>query len=126
MSKNQLNQSPREIRRASGLNQEQFWSRIGVTQSGGSRYENERSMPKPVRTLLNVVHVHQIDLDKITPENAAAVRALLAGEPVVSDLMERQLAANQLEQRARDFDRDINQLLGRIRGASIGIEESAQ
>ena len=26
---------PREIRRKLGLNQQQFWSKIGVTQSGG-------------------------------------------------------------------------------------------
>ena len=31
---------PREIRRKLGLNQQQFWSKIGVTQSGGSRYES--------------------------------------------------------------------------------------
>ena len=41
--------NPREIRRRLGLNQEQFWTQIGVTQSGGSRYESGREMPKPVR-----------------------------------------------------------------------------
>ncbi len=49
--------NPREIRRRLGLNQEEFWTRIGVTQSGGSRYESGRSMPKPVRELLRLVHV---------------------------------------------------------------------
>ena len=39
-------------REALGLNQSQFWSRVFVTQSGGSRYENERSVPKPVQALL--------------------------------------------------------------------------
>ena len=29
----------REIRRKLGMNQQQFWSTLGVTQSGGSRYE---------------------------------------------------------------------------------------
>ena len=38
----------REIRRKLGLNQQQFWSTLGVTQSGGSRYESGRNMPKPV------------------------------------------------------------------------------
>jgi len=28
--------NPREIRRRLGMNQEQFWTQIGVTQSGGS------------------------------------------------------------------------------------------
>ena len=49
--------NPREIRRRLGLNQEQFWTQIGVTQSGGSRYESGRDMPKPVRELLRLVHV---------------------------------------------------------------------
>ena len=51
---------PREIRRKLGLNQQQFWSKIGVTQSGGSRYESGRNMPRPVRELLRLVHIEQI------------------------------------------------------------------
>jgi transcriptional regulator with XRE-family HTH domain len=57
--------NPREIRRRLGLNQEQFWTQIGVTQSGGSRYESGRDMPKPVRELLRLVHVEQIDLSQV-------------------------------------------------------------
>src|SRR5258708_24163252 len=54
--------NPREIRRRLGLNQEEFWTRIGVTQSGGSCYESGRTMPKPVRQLLRLVHAERIDL----------------------------------------------------------------
>ena len=57
--------NPREIRRRLGLNQEQFWTKLGVTQSGGSRYESGRSMPKPVRELLRLVHVERIDLGRV-------------------------------------------------------------
>ena len=39
----------RDIRKKLGLNQQEFWSCLGVTQSGGSRYESGRTMPKPVR-----------------------------------------------------------------------------
>ena len=35
-----------------GLNQQVFWSGLGVTQSGGSRYESGRNLPKPVALLL--------------------------------------------------------------------------
>ena len=56
--------NPREIRRRLGLNQEEFWTQIGVTQSGGSRYESGRDMPKPVRELLRLVHIEGITLDK--------------------------------------------------------------
>lgn len=41
-------------RQMTGLNQQQFWSRFGVTQSGGSRYESGRAIPKPVRMLMAV------------------------------------------------------------------------
>ena len=61
--------NPREIRRRLGLNQEEFWTRIGVTQSGGSRYESGRNMPKPVRELLRLVHVERIDLSRVKKED---------------------------------------------------------
>ncbi len=35
-----------------GLNQQDFWKRYGVTQSGGSRYESGRNIPKPLGILL--------------------------------------------------------------------------
>ena len=61
--------NPREIRRQLGLNQQEFWTKIGVTQSGGSRYESGRNMPKPVRELLRLVHVERIDLSKVRRED---------------------------------------------------------
>lgn len=48
---------PRKLREKSGLNQTAFWSEIGVTQSGGSRYETGRNIPRPVRLLLQIVYV---------------------------------------------------------------------
>ncbi len=42
----------RALRESLGLNQSAFWSKFGVTQSGGSRYENGRTIPKPIRVLL--------------------------------------------------------------------------
>ena len=64
--------NPREMRRRLGLNQEQFWTQIGVTQSGGSRYESGRSMPRPVQELLRLVHVEQIDIQRVRKEDVAA------------------------------------------------------
>ncbi|MCL2525336.1 MAG: transcriptional regulator [Betaproteobacteria bacterium] len=71
----------REIRRKLGLNQQQFWSPLGVTQSGGSRYESGRNMPKPVRELLRLVHVEQIDIKAIKCEDWEVVKYLKAQEP---------------------------------------------
>lgn len=70
----------REIRKKLGLNQQQFWSKIGVTQSGGSRYESGRNMPKTVRELLRLVHVEQIDVTKIKREDWEVVEYLRANE----------------------------------------------
>jgi hypothetical protein len=35
-----------------GVNQKDFWAPYGVTQSGGSRYESGRNIPKPLAILL--------------------------------------------------------------------------
>ena len=39
-------------RKATNLNQSEYWTRFGVTQSGGSRYESGRNIPKPLAILL--------------------------------------------------------------------------
>lgn len=39
-------------RQKTGMNQKDFWARYGVTQSGGSRYETGRNIPKPLSILL--------------------------------------------------------------------------
>lgn len=44
------------LRSKLGMNQSEFWSRISVTQSGGSRYESGRDLPKPVRILLHLTY----------------------------------------------------------------------
>ena len=71
----------REIRRKLGLNQQQFWSTLGVTQSGGSRYESGRNMPRPVRELLRLVHVEGIDIASITRDDWDVVEYLKSKEP---------------------------------------------
>ena len=71
----------REIRRKLGLNQQQFWSTLGVTQSGGSRYESGRNMPRQVRELLRLVHVEGIDITSITRDDWDVVEYLKSKEP---------------------------------------------
>ena len=38
------------------MNQTEFWSRIGVTQSGGSRYEGGRNAPEPTRIVVDLAY----------------------------------------------------------------------
>lgn len=71
----------REIRKKLDMNQSQFWSKLGVTQSGGSRYESGRNMPRPVQTLLRLVHVEQVDINKIKKEDIEVVEYLKATDP---------------------------------------------
>ena len=74
---------PRAIRRRLGLNQQEFWPMIGVTQSGGSRYESGRRMPRPVRELLRIVHVEGIPLARIRGDDFAVIDYLKKSRPAV-------------------------------------------
>lgn len=56
------------------MNQTEFWSRIGVTQSSGSRYEGGRQAPEPTRIV--------VDLAYGTPAAAIAKLAKLRGVTV--------------------------------------------
>lgn len=73
--------NPKAIRKQLGMNQYEFWSKIGVTQSGGSRYESGRNMPKPVQELLRVVHIEGIDLSKIRKDEIRTLDYLKNNHP---------------------------------------------
>lgn len=79
-SDNNISFDPRALRLQLDLNQQEFWSAIGVTQSGGSRYENDRRIPKPVMELLRLRYQLGIQLEGINDGNAAVVRAIASGE----------------------------------------------
>ncbi|QLG87423.1 helix-turn-helix domain-containing protein [Chitinibacter bivalviorum] len=82
--------NPKAIRKQLGMNQQEFWSQIGVTQSGGSRYESGRSMPKPVRELLRVVHIEGIDLATLKREEIKALNYLREQQPnLLDDLIKK-------------------------------------
>lgn len=59
-----------DLRKQLSLNQGDFWSRYGVTQSGGSRYESGRSMPTPLKLLIRL-HLSGV----ITNDDLKAARA---------------------------------------------------
>lgn len=64
----------KKLRTKLRMNQTEFWSRIGVTQSGGSRYEGGRLAPEPTRIV--------VDLAYGTPAAAIAKLANLRGVTV--------------------------------------------
>ena len=66
------------LRRKLALTQSEFWSRIKVTQSGGSRFESGRNLPQPVRLLLHFAYapaaqalalLHQLRIAKVEAKN---------------------------------------------------------
>lgn len=42
-------------------NQSEFWGRFGVTQSGGSRYESGRRVPRPIGMLIHLFFTERIN-----------------------------------------------------------------
>ncbi len=52
-------------------NQQTFWGKYGVTQSGGSRYESGREMDKPLRALM-ALHISGA-IDDATLDSAMKV-----------------------------------------------------
>ena len=87
--------NPKEIRRRLGMNQHEFWTRIGVTQSGGSRYESGRNMPKPVQELLRLVHVEQVDLSKVKREDFDILDHLKLHHPELMQSLRRAIRAKR-------------------------------
>jgi predicted transcriptional regulator len=71
----------REIRRKLGFNQQQFWTKIGVTQSGGSRSDSGRNM--------------QIDLDKIKREDLEIVELLKSGHSDLYKSLKKAVKSNK-------------------------------
>ncbi|MDR0588375.1 MAG: hypothetical protein LBG61_05340 [Burkholderiales bacterium] len=52
-----MEQNLKKLRGSLGLNQSDFWIPLGVTQSGGSRYESgNRPIPKPIQMLLRIAY----------------------------------------------------------------------
>ncbi len=45
-----------ELRKHLGVSQAVFWQRVGVTQSGGSRYESGRAVPRQVLWALHFAY----------------------------------------------------------------------
>ena len=71
----------RELRRKMDITQSEFWSRIGVTQSGGSRYETGRKAPNTTQTVIDLTY---------GPLNAAVERLAAMRGITVAELLASQ------------------------------------
>lgn len=63
----------RFLREKAGQSQKAFWAKIGITQSGGCRYESGANIPRPVRTLIFLNHVANIEIDASSEIGAQAL-----------------------------------------------------
>lgn len=50
------------MRKGLKLTQTEFWTPLGLTQSGGSRYESHQEIPKPVCKLIYIHYEAKIDV----------------------------------------------------------------
>jgi transcriptional regulator with XRE-family HTH domain len=113
--------NPREIRRRLGMNQEQFWTQIGVTQSGGSRYESGREMPRPVKELLRLVHVEQLDLSQVKRVDFEIISYLKDSHPDLYRTLRR--AVKSRHKPAADAGVNLASELGEAGGDDLGEPE---
>lgn len=93
--------NPRNLRQKLGLNQQEFWGMIGVTQSGGSRYESGRAMPKPVQKLLKVVHMEGIDIGRLNRGDVEVISLLKADRPQLYQRLRQQASTRGAQPRGR-------------------------
>jgi len=78
------------LREFSKLNQSEFWNRIGVTQSGGSRYEtHQRRIPKPVLQLLRLMYVERVNLESIKRPDVELIEYLQSEEQDLYDTLKK-------------------------------------
>lgn len=76
----------RDLRRHLKQEQHQFWPNIGISQSGGSRYETEdREMPKVVRAVLWLAYGEIIEELAVKAQEDAATGAEVREAPAGSE-----------------------------------------
>lgn len=61
--------NPKELRTQLEINQTDFWTRLGVSQSSGSRFENGRALPAPIQKLIVLAYYPK-------EESSAVLKAL--------------------------------------------------
>lgn len=79
-----------KLREFTRLNQTQFWGQVGITQSGGSRYEKGRRIPKSVQALLRLVYIEKLDLARVRREDVELVEYLRSEQRELYEKLRRE------------------------------------
>jgi transcriptional regulator with XRE-family HTH domain len=99
----------KRLREQMGLSQKAFWAPMGITQSGGCRYENGHPMPKPIRILVFVNYVAGLRLDAGTPDGAGRLMRLALLQASETAAEAEKIGAKMAE--AMAAVRQVNKLL---------------
>lgn len=92
------------------MSQRAFWESVGVTQSGGCRYEGGSPIPKRIRTMIFLKYVAGIELDASTPEGAAACIRL------------GKLQASELAGNKEKIGATLQNVMGHVQAAKDGLK----
>lgn len=69
------------LRKKLGLSQKEFWNAVSVHQSSGARYERGRHIPNATKAMIRLVHIEQVDVEKITKGDQLVAEYLKAEDP---------------------------------------------
>lgn len=96
-------EAARHLRKRAGLTQLEFWESVGSTQGSGQFFETgkRKGIPKPMRILIFLRYVAQIDLNVSDPREADAVVKLGRAMHAKKEAFRAKLAAQQAEQEAK-------------------------
>ncbi len=81
------------LRRASGLSQTEFWRKVGITQSSGSRYEAGRRLPPPVAYLIDLIYVRGIDITMLHVNDMPILHYLQQSQPELYARLRQNMAS---------------------------------
>jgi hypothetical protein len=79
--KGMLTMPPKALRLQLGLTQSEFWSPVGISQSGGSRYESGRKLPAATSALLHLVHIEGLVINQLKGDDFRVGQHLRETDP---------------------------------------------
>lgn len=79
--KGMLKTPPKELRIQLGLTQADFWAPVGISQSGGSRYESGRKLPAATSALLHLVHIEGLTINELKGDDFRVGKQLRESDP---------------------------------------------
>lgn len=93
------NINPKNLRDANDLSQKDFWEKVGITQSGGSRYETgERRVPPSLQEILRLTYIEKINLEHVSRDSIDVAELLKKTQPEVYDSLLKEV---KLRRRSR-------------------------